>query len=267
METQDNALGGNPQTAAPTDGQSTPTVAPVAPAPDAQLVTASAPEQGTTPTPGTEGGLQLDAETLKFLENQNIDANDPAKVIAELAKRNQDLRSRKPEASSTPASQEIKDALVGKAEQPETKTEAPATQAPKLPSDLEIVTMALAVNKAYPDVTVDAQFYTDMKNDGFVPVSADGGLKVQNVLNYASYRQKLADADKAIASAQPNPAGIPEPSTKVEQFADVAPVQTMDMTAAQNIVLFSSQESRYGRPPHAQLEEAKRYLAEHAFDK
>lgn len=224
----------------------------------------------TQPTdPGAGAGEAakptFDPEIQKFLDNQNIKTDDPVAAITALAKRNMELRSGKP-------TQSVADVLNQKPEtKPETSEPAkapetqPQEQKPETQqtshtlSDMEIANVSLFVKQQYPDVDANAEFYKSMIADGFRPTQSDGQINLKSVMSYAAYKQKLADAEKAIAANQPKAGQIPEPSN-VPEYAQVDKVQTMDKTAAENIVLFSNQEKRYGRPVHPQLAEAEKFL-------
>lgn len=241
--------------------------------PGANLTMAAANgEANQSADPVNDGDSGFDPEIQKFLDNQNIKVDDPKAAIAELAKRNMELRGKQNSAPDTGA-QAISDVLAGKdptptvadPTPPESKT-PPATQptSSKGPSDMEIATVSVVAKQQYPDVSVDANFYKSMIADGFQPVSADGSIKLQSVLNYAAYKQKLSDAEKAIASQTPQASSVPEPSNKID-YADVPTAEAMTEAAAQNIVMFDAKERRYGRPGHPQLNEAVKFLQDNAF--
>ena len=138
-------------------------------------------------------------------------------------------------------------------------TEPQQTSQPHTLSDMDIATVSMFIKQQYPDVTADAAFYKSMIADGFKPTTADGGINLKSVQSYAAYKQKLAEAEKVIANNQPQANQIPQPSTAPE-YADVDKVQTMTEQAAQNIILFSNREKRYGRPVHPQFDEAAKFL-------
>lgn len=224
-----------------------PEVASQEPAPQAPAAEASpAPaETGTTTTPE----IAFDEATQKYLSNQNIKGT-PTEIVAELVKRNQQLRNQpKVEAVAEVLKQEPAEAPAPAA-QPQHHTL----------SDMDIMTTQMLVEKQYPDVKVDADFYKQMISDGINPMNGQE-INLNRVFKYAEMQQKLKDAEKAIASAG-QPAPIPSPSNTIESNGPIPPVQNMDMNAAQNIIIWSAQEQRYGRAPHAQLEEAKRFIQE-----
>ena len=99
--------------------------------------------------------------------------------------------------------------------------------------------------------------------DGFRPTTADGQINLKSVMSYAAYKQKLSEAEKAIAANQPQANPIPQPSNAPE-YAKVDQVQTMTEQAAENIIMFSNQEKRYGRPIHPQYNEAVKFLQDQA---
>lgn len=205
----------------------------------------------------------FDPEIQKFLDNQNIKTDDLMSAVTELAKRNMKLRSQPNE----PVTQQVADVLTGKAEQapaqqptqPEQKQEPQQTSQPHNLSDMDIATVSMFVKQQYPSVTTDAEFYKSMMADGFRPTTADGQINLKSVMSYAAYKQKLADAERAIAENQPKAGQLPQPSNTPE-YAQVDSVQTMTKEAAQNIVMFSRQQQRYGQPVHAQLKEAEKFL-------
>ena len=214
-----------------------------------------------TTDPGAGGTDGFDPEVQKFLDNQNIKTDDLKAAVTELAKRNMKLRGQKSEPQS------VADVLNPKKEEPAEKPAEPQTQEPKPSqphnlSDMDIATVSLFVKQQYPDVKTDAEFYKSMIADGFQPTK-DGQINLKSVMSYAAYRQKLADADKAIAQNQPQANQLPQPSN-VPEYAQVDRVQTMTEQAAQNIVLFSNQEKRYGRPIHPQYDEAVKFLQDQA---
>lgn len=221
--------------------------------------------KGATPTTDPGAGVakpSFDPEIQKFLDNQNIKTDDLAAAVTELAKRNMELRNPK-------TTQSVADVLNPKSQAPEKPAE-PAPQTPEKPaeeprqtshtlSDMEIANVSLFVKQQYPSVNADADFYKSMIADGFRPTQPDGQINLKSVMSYAAYRQKLADAEKAIADNQPKAGQLPQPSNE-PQYAQVDQVQTMTETAAENIIMFSNQEKRYGRPVHPQLDEAVTFL-------
>lgn len=220
--------------------------APAEPATQAPAAEASpAPaetEVSTTPEP------TFDEATQKYLENQNIKGT-PNEIVAELVKRNQQLRNQpKVEAVAEVLKQEPAEAPA-----------APAAPAPQHTlSDMDIMTTQMLVEKQYPDVKVDANFYKEMIADGINPMNGQE-INLNRVFKYAEYKQKLANADKAIASAN-TPANIPSPSNTIDDNSPIQNVQNMDKTAAENIVIWSAQQERYGKAPHPQLQQAKEFL-------
>lgn len=228
-----------------------PAAAPQGPATEASAAEASpAPaETGQTTTPETTP--QFDEATQKYLDNQNIKGT-PTEIVAELIKRNQQLRNQ-------PKVEAVAEVL----KQPE-QTAQPAQPATAQPapthtlSDMEIMTTQMLVEKQYPDVKVDADFYKQMIADGINPMRGNE-IDLNRVFKYAELQQKLKTAEKAIASAQ-QPANIPSPSNTIDSNSPIQPVQQMTTTAAENIIVYSAQEQRYGRAPHPQLEEAKAFL-------
>ena len=206
--------------------------------PSEQVAPTEAVSTENTQAPSVD--LQLDEATQKDLSNQNI-TGTPAEMINALVERNKSLRNEpkeKPEA--------VAEVLKPTAETP---------AQPKL-SDLEIASVALIVQNQYKDVKVDKQFYEDMIKDGFQPIGKDGGIKLDNVSRYAAYKQKLAEAERVIKE---NPAPIPSPTNTIDK-GPIDNVQNMTVTAAQNIILFSNQEKRYGRAAHPQYDEAVKFL-------
>lgn len=222
-------------------------------------------EQTTDPGAGVaDSKPSFDPEIQKFLDNQNIKTDDLAAAVAELAKRNMKLRS-EPKTET----QSVADVLNPKPETPApqpaqepAKTEQPQTSQPHGLSDMDIATVSLFVKQQYPDVKTDAEFYKAMIADGFQPTK-DGQINLKSVMSYAAYKQKLSDAEKAIASTQPQAEQIPQPSN-VPEYAQVDKVQTMTEQAAENIIMFSNSEKRYGRPIHPQYDEAVRFLQDMA---
>lgn len=235
-------------------------VAPVnaaAPSTPAEEVATPAAAEQTTAAPVTNG-LQLGEDIQKFLTNQNIKSTDPNEIITTLVHRNQSLRSGKTDNDAASV-------LLGNDQQvapaqTQAPAAAPAPTSQKF-SDIEIKTVEMLVKNQFKDVTADADFYRSMINDGFKPVSQDGSINLQNVLNYAKYRQTMSDAEKTISAAQ-NTAVIPEPTNDVQTMS--TPVQTMNELAAQNIIIWSNQETRYGRAPHPQYEEAVKFIQDQA---
>ena len=204
-------------------------------------------EVSATPEP------TYDEATQKYLENQNIKGT-PNEIVAELVKRNQQLRNQ-------PKVEAVQDVLK---QEPATET-APAAPAPTTShtlSDMDIMTTQMLVEKQYPDVKVDANFYKEMIADGINPMNGQE-INLNRVFKYAEYKQKLANADKAIASAN-TPANIPSPSNTIDDNSPIQNVQTMDTLAAENIILWSAQQERYGKAPHPQLAEAKAFLQDEA---
>lgn len=251
---------------------------------------ASAPQgdaaNGTNPTPaaadaakgatqktdpgagGTETKPSFDPEVQKFLDNQNIKTDDLTAAVTELAKRNMKLRG------NTSEPQSVADVLNPKAKAPEAKApekteetspekaEPQQTSQPHTLSDMDIANVSLFVKQQYPDVNADADFYKAMIADGFQPTK-DGQINLKSVLSYAAYRQKVLDAEKAIAANQPKAGQIPQPSNAPE-YAKVDKVPSMTEQAANNIVMFSQQEKRFGRPIHPQYDEAVKFLQDQA---
>lgn len=226
---------------------------PVEPAPQAPAAEASpAPaETGVSTAPETT----FDEATQKYLENQNIKGT-PNEIVAELVKRNQQLRNQpKVEAVAEVLKQEPAEAPA-----------APAAPAPQHTlSDMDIMTTQMLVEKQYPDVKVDANFYKEMIADGINPMNGQE-INLNRVFKYAEMKQKLANADKALAAAN-TPAAIPSPSNTVDDNSPIQNVQNMDHTAAENIIIWSAQQQRYGKAPHPQLQQAKDFLTEEARKK
>ena len=219
-----------------------------------QSVNAAGEAPQTNPVAGDSG---FEPEIQKFLDNQNIKTDDLKAAVAELAKRNMKLRSNKPEAES------VADVLRPKA--PEPKAPEPPVEQPKPTSqphtlsDMDIANVSMYVKSQCPDVTADAEFYKAMIADGFRPTTDDGQINLRSVMSYANYQQKLKSAEKAIAENQPSAGALPQPSNAPE-YAQVDKVQTMTEQAAENIVMFSNTEKRYGRPGHPQEQEAIAFL-------
>lgn len=220
---------------------------PAQPTPSEQVAPTEAEGTDNTQAPGAE--LQLDEATQKYLANQNI-SGTPSEMVSELVKRNQAFRNEPKETKETKQKTEA----VAEVLKADSAAETPAH--PTGLSDLDIANVALIVQNQYKDVKVDAQFYKDMIADGFKPVGDDGEIKLRNVTRYAAYKQKLAEAEKAIES---NPTPIPSPTNAIDN-EPTAPVKEMTTLAAQNIVLFSNKEKRFGRAPHPQYEEAVKFL-------
>ena len=220
--------------------------APAEPATQAPAAEASpAPaETGVSTAPETT----FDEATQKYLENQNIKGT-PNEIVAELVKRNQQLRNQpKVEAVAEVLKQEPAEAPA-----------APAAPAPQHTlSDMDIMTTQMLVEKQYPDVKVDANFYKEMIAGGINPMNGQE-INLNRVFKYAEMKQKLANADKALAAAN-TPAAIPSPSNIVDDNSPIQNVQTMDHTAAENIIVWSAQQQRYGKAPHPQLQQAKDFL-------
>lgn len=218
---------------------------PVEPAPQAPAAEASpAPAEtvvSTTPEP------TFDEATQKYLENQNIKGT-PNEIVAELVKRNQQLRNQ-------PKVDAVQEVLKREPVEAQAQT---AQAAPRTLSDMDIMTTQMLVEKQYPDVKVDANFYKEMIADGINPMNGQE-INLNRVFKYAEYKQKLANADKAIATANA-PASIPSPSNTIDDNSPIQNVQNMDTLAAENIILWSAQQERYGKAPHPQLQQAKEFL-------
>lgn len=231
----------------------TPEAAPQGPAPQAPAAEASpAPaETGTTATPEAT----LDEATQKYLDNQNIKGT-PTEMIAELVKRNQAFRNQPKESVAEVLKQEPKETPAAPA--------APAQQTQTI-SDMDIVMTQMAVEKSYPDVKVNADFYKEMIADGINPMNGNQ-IDLNRVFKYADYKQKLANAEKSIQAAN-TPANIPDPINNVDNASPIQQVQTMDHLAAENIIIFSAQEERYGRPSHPQKQQAIEFLQNEARKK
>ena len=208
----------------------------------------------------------FDPEIQKFLDNQNIKTDDLKAAVTELAKRNMKLRGSQSEAQSVAEVLKQPQTPVKTEEPKAVQTEPQQTSQPHTLSDMDIATVSMFIKQQYPDVTADAAFYKSMIADGFKPTTADGGINLKSVQSYAAYKQKLAEAEKVIANNQPQANQIPQPSTAPE-YADVDKVQTMTEQAAQNIILFSNREKRYGRPVHPQFDEAAKFLQDAARKK
>lgn len=235
---QQNAVNAVPETAPAQPAE------PVTQAPAAEASPAPA-ETETTKTPE----IAFDEATQKYLSNQNIKGT-PTEIVAELVKRNQQLRNQ-------PKVEAVAEVL---------KQEPEAPAAPAQPaqhhalSDMDIMTTQMLVEKQYPDVKVDADFYKQMIADGINPMNGQE-INLNRVFKYAELQQKLKDAEKAIASAG-QPAPIPSPSNAIDNNSPIQNVQNMDMNAAQNIIVWSAQEQRYGRARHPQYDEAVRFIQE-----
>lgn len=237
-----NAVNPTPE-AAPAPAEPA-TQAPAAEASPAPVET----EVSATPEP------TFDEATQKYLENQNIKGT-PNEIVAELVKRNQQLRNQ-PKVEAV--------AEVLKQEPVETPA-APAAPAPTTShtlSDMEIMTTQMLVEKQYPDVKVDANFYKEMIADGINPMNGQE-INLNRVFKYAEYKQKLANADKAVSAAN-TPANIPSPSNTIDDNSPIQNVQQMDKLAAENIILWSAQQERYGKARHPQYLEAVRFLQDEA---
>lgn len=252
-----------------------PASAPQGDAANANVQAPAAAEVNTGASQTTDPGAgvadskpSFDPEIQKFLDNQNIKTDDLAAAVSELAKRNMKLRGNQSETQSVAEVLKQPTAPAKPAEpvEPVKQPEPQQTSQPHNLSDMDIATVSLFVKQQYPDVTTDAEFYKSMIADGFRPTTPDGQINLKAVTSYAAYRQKLAEADKAIAANAPQASSIPQPSTAPE-YADVERVQTMTEQAAQNIVLFSNQEKRYGRPGHPQYNEAVKFLQDQARKK
>lgn len=219
-----------------------------------QSVNAAGEAPQTNPVAGDSG---FEPEIQKFLDNQNIKTDDLKSAVAELARRNMKLRSNKPEVKES-----VADVLNPKAPEPkapEPPVEPKPTSQPHTLSDMDIANVSMYVKSQCPDVTADAEFYKAMIADGFRPTTDDGQINLKSVMSYANYQQKLKSAEKAIAANQPSAGAIPQPSNAPE-YAQVDKVQTMTEQAAENIVMFSNTEKRYGRPGHPQEQEAIAFL-------
>ena len=229
----------------------TPVTAPQGPATQAPAAEAS-PAPADPVVDQTPSTTTFDEATQKYLDNQNIKGT-PNEIVAELIKRNQQLRN-------PPKTEAVADVL----KQEQTAAPAQPTQ-PTQPaqsthtlSDVEIMTTAMIVERQYPDVKVDADFYKEMIADGINPMNGQE-INLNRVLKYAGMKQKLAAAEKAIANAQ-QPANIPSPSNQIDDNSPIQPVQEMTATAAENIIVWSAQQQRYGKAPHPQLAQAKEFL-------
>lgn len=241
MEQDANAVNTTPVTAPQIQ------VGPATQAPAAEASPAPAdPVVDQTPSTTT-----FDEATQKYLDNQNIKGT-PNEIVTELVKRNQQLRNQ-------PKTEAVADVL--KQEQPAQPTQpaqAQPAQSTHALSDVEIMTTAMIVERQYPDVKVDADFYKEMIADGINPMNGQE-INLNRVLKYAGMKQKLATAEKALANAQ-QPANIPSPSNEIDDNSPIPPVQEMTATAAENIIVWSAQQQRYGKAPHPQLAQAKEFL-------
>ena len=237
-----NAVNPTPE-AAPTPVEPA-TQAPAAEASPAPVET----EVSATPEP------TFDEATQKYLENQNIKGT-PNEIVAELVKRNQQLRNQ-------PKAEAVAEVLKQTPEisSPEAVATQPAQH--RTLSDMDIMTTQMLVEKQYPDVKVDANFYKEMIADGINPMNGQE-INLNRVFKYAEYKQKLANADKAVSAAN-TPANIPSPSNTIDDNSPIQNVQQMDKLAAENIILWSAQQERYGRQPHPQLAEARAFLQDEA---
>lgn len=232
----------------------TPEAAPQGPATQTPTAEASPVGAETEATAAPQSnGIELDEATQKYLLNQNINGS-PSEVIAELVKRNQSFRNQ-------PKVEEVAEVLK-QTEQPAQPTQPvqPTHNAQPQPqhslTDQDIWTTQLIVERQYPDVKVDSNFYKQMISDGWNPMR-NGEIDIKRVMKYAEQQQKLARADKILAQ---QPAEIPSPTNSVDSTGPIAPVAQMTKTAAENIILFSNQEKRYGRSAHPQYEEAVKFL-------
>lgn len=222
-------------------------IEPATQAPAAEASPAPA-ETETTTTPQ----IAFDEATQKYLDNQNIKGT-PTEIVSELIKRNQQLRNQ-------PKAEAVAEVLT---QTPEVSApEAVATQPTqhRTLSDMDIMTTQMLVEKQYPDVKVDADFYKQMIADGINPMNGQE-INLNRVFKYAEMQQKLKNAEKVIANAG-QPAPIPSPSNTIDHNSPIQNVQNMDINAAQNIIVWSAQEQRYGRSRHPQYDEAVRFLQE-----
>lgn len=237
---------------------------------EAAVMAAASSTQGVSQTTDPGAGVSepsFDPDIQKFLDNQNIKTDDLRAAVTELAKRNMKLRGGNNSEPQSVAEVLKQPATPTTVEEPKTEPVKPVepqqTSQPHNLSDMDIVNVSLYVKQQFPNVTTDAEFYKSMIADGFRPTTADGQINLKSVTSYAAYKQKLADAERAIADAQPKANQIPQPSTQPE-YAQVDKIQTMTEQAAQNIVLFSNQEKRYGRPIHPQYDDAVKFLQDQA---
>lgn len=230
----------------------TPDVAPAPAEPTTQTPAAEA-----SPAPAETGSTQApeiayDEAVQKYLDNQNIKGT-PTEVVAELVKRNQQLRSQPKVDKAADAKAEIAEVLTGT-----TQEGTPPAAPTHTLSDVDIMTTAMLVEREYPDVKVSADFYKQMIADGINPMNGQE-IALNRVLRYAALQQKLKNAEKAVAEAQ-QPAGIPSPTNTIDDNSPVEQVKEMTQTAAENIVVWSRREQRYGRQPHPQYQEAVNFL-------
>lgn len=222
-----------------------------------QEPTTQAPAAEASPAPAetettTTPQIAFDEATQKYLDNQNIKGT-PTEIVTELIKRNQQLRNQ-------PKAEAVAEVLKQTPEisSPEAVATQPAQH--RTLSDMDIMTTQMLVEKQYPDVKVDADFYKQMIADGINPMNGQE-INLNRVFKYAELQQKLKDAEKAIASAG-QPAPIPSPSNTIDNGSPIQNVQNMDLNAAQNIIVWSAQEQRYGRARHPQYDEAVRFIQE-----
>ena len=197
--------------------------------------------------------VTFDEATQKYLDNQNIKGT-PTEMIAELVKRNQAIRNQ-------PKTEAVAEVLKQEPEKSEPAAPAPRSSL----SDMDIMTTQMLVEKQYPDVKVNADFYKEMIADGINPMNGNQ-IDLNRVFKYAGLKQKLADAEKSISAAN-TPASMSAPSNQIEQNSAIPRVQVMDKLAAENIILFSAQEQKYGRPRHEQYDEAVKFLQDEARKK
>ena len=236
-----NAVNPTPEAAPqaqPTEGPATQTpAAEASPAPAETSVV-------TTPEP------TFDEATQKYLENQNIKGT-PNEIVAELVKRNQQLRNQ-------PKVEAVADVL----KQDPPKQEAPAPASTRSLTNSDILATKMYVESRYPDVKVDADFYKEMIAKGWNPMDGSN-INVDNVEEYARYKQELSDAAKIKAQAN-TPVSIPSPSNTIDDNSPIQSPQVMDKRAAENIVLWSAQQERFGKAPHPDLARAKQFLQDEA---
>ena len=217
-----------------------------------------AKEQGQKADP--QAGVSFDPEIQKFLDNQNIKTDDLKAAVTELAKRNMKMRGHQNEPSVAEVlgkkeEPKVENPIAKAMEQnqpatpPQSAPQPQQTSQPRVPSDMDIANVSMFVKQQYPDVTTDAKFYQSMINDGFKPVTADGQINLKSVLS----------AEKTIKANEPQAGQIPAPSNQPE-YAKVDTVKNMDETAAQNIVMWSNNEKKFGRPIHPQYSQAVQYL-------
>ena len=259
MDPNANANVPGPQPAPAPEAPATPTEAANGTAPSdstSQSVNAAGETPQANPVAGNSG---FEPEIQKFLDNQNIKTDDLRAAVAELAKRNMKLRGGKPEAKESVADVLNPKPVQAPEPEPAKAPEQKPTSQPHTLSDMDIANVSMYVKSQCPDVTADAEFYKAMIADGFRPTTDDGQINLKSVMSYANYQQKLKSAEKAIAANQPSAGAIPQPSNAPE-YAQVDKVQTMTEQAAENIVMFSNTEKRYGRPGHPQEQEAIAFL-------